>query len=128
MPADADWPEQHRTTWIVGAASNAAVLAALAVLLSPSGTRVVAIIMVLAGLAAGITAVIAGALPPRLRQLTVMERLNNAAFTLVVAVTALLVSRVAEPWTAIIPGLVGGLLIGRALRLDRPKPTADPQR
>lgn len=116
-----DWPEQHRGTWILGAASNAAVLAALAVLLCPSGKRALAAALVVAGLAAGVAAVLSGLLPLRLRQLTVMERLNNAAFTLVVAVTALLVSRLAEPWTVLIPGLVGGLLIGRALRLERPK-------
>jgi predicted MFS family arabinose efflux permease len=117
-----DWPGQHRTTWIIGAASNAAVLAALAVLLSPSGKRGVATAMAAVGLAAGIGAVLAGLLPSRLRQVTVMERLNNAAFTLVIAVTALIASRLAEPWTVIIPGLVGGLLFGRALRLERPKP------
>ncbi|HEX9343291.1 MAG TPA: hypothetical protein VF995_06720 [Actinomycetota bacterium] len=120
-----DWPEQHRTTWIIGAASNAALLAALGLLLSPASKRGVATVMVVVGLGAGIGAVLAGVLPPRLRQLTVMERLNNAAFTLVAAVAALIASQLAEPWTVIIPGLVGGLLIGRALRLERPKPKSD---
>jgi len=120
-----DWPEQHRTTWIIGAASNAALLAALGILLSPASKRGVATVMVVVGLGAGIGAVLAGVLPPRLRQLTVMERLNNAAFTLVAAVAALIASQLAEPWTVIIPGLVGGLLIGRALRLERPKPKSD---
>jgi len=120
-----DWPEEHRTTWLIGAATNAALLAALGVLLSPASKRGVATVMVIVGLGAGIGAVLAGMLPPRLRQLTVMERLNNAAFTLVVAVTALVASRLAEPWTVLIPGLVGGLLIGRAVRLKRPKPRSD---
>ncbi len=118
----ADWPEQHRTAWLIGAASNAAVLAALGVLLSPASKRGASAVVVVVGLAAGVAAVLGGVLPPRLRQLTVMERLNNAAFTLVAAVAALLVSSLAEPWTVIVPGLVGGLLIGRALRVEQRRP------
>jgi xanthosine utilization system XapX-like protein len=53
-----------------------------------------------------------------------MERLNDAAFLVVVAAVALLAVRTARPWTAALPGLVGGVLIGFALR--RPGRTEPP--
>jgi xanthosine utilization system XapX-like protein len=53
-----------------------------------------------------------------------MERLNDAAFLVVIAVVALLAVRLARPWTAALPGLVGGVLIGFALR--RPARTEPP--
>jgi hypothetical protein len=49
-----------------------------------------------------------------------MERLNDAAFLVVVSAVALIVVRLARPWTAALPGLVGGFLIGWSLR---PRPT-----
>jgi hypothetical protein len=45
-----------------------------------------------------------------------MERLNDAAFLLVVAAVALVAVRLARPFTAALPGMVGGVLIGLALR------------
>jgi hypothetical protein len=55
-----------------------------------------------------------------------MERLNDGAFLVVVAAVSLLAVRLARPWTAAIPGLVGGVLIGLALRhpgrTDHPEP------
>ena len=43
-----------------------------------------------------------------------------AAFLVVVAAVALIAVRLARPWTAALPGLVGGVLIGLTLR---PRPT-----
>ena len=51
---------------------------------------------------------------------TPMERQNDAAFLVVVSAVALIVVRLARPWTAALPGLVGGFLIGWSLR---PRPT-----
>ena len=61
-----------------------------------------------------------------------MERLNDAAFLVVLGAVALIAVRLARPWTAALPGLLGGVLIGRALRPPLPPeappapPTADP--
>jgi hypothetical protein len=59
-------------------------------------------------------------LPASARLRTPMERLNDAAFLVVVSAVALIVVRLARPWTAALPGLVGGFLIGWSLR---PRPT-----
>ena len=45
-----------------------------------------------------------------------MERLNDAAFLVVIAIVALIAVRLARPWTAALPGLVGGALLGLTLR------------
>ena len=60
-----------------------------------------------------------------------MERLNDAAFLVVLGAVALIAIRLARPWTAALPGLLGGVLIGRALRpppppAPGPEPGADP--
>ncbi|HEY6707969.1 MAG TPA: hypothetical protein VJB61_10285, partial [Actinomycetota bacterium] len=74
-------------------------------------------------LAAGIVvgAVAAMRLPAPARLRSPMERLNDAAFLVVVASVALIAVRLARPYTAALPGLVGGALIGLALR-PAPKP------
>ena len=59
-----------------------------------------------------------------------MERLNDAAFLVVVSAVALVAVRLARPWTAALPGLVGGVLIGLTLRrptqAETPPPDAGP--
>jgi hypothetical protein len=55
-----------------------------------------------------------------------MERLNDAAFLVVIAIVALIAVRLARPWTAALPGLVGGALIGLTLR-PRLASGADPR-
>jgi hypothetical protein len=64
-------------------------------------------------------------LPTQRRQRSVVERLNDAAFVVVLAVVSLLLGITARPWTTALPGLVGGLLAGRVLR--RPPGGAEDQ-
>jgi hypothetical protein len=54
-----------------------------------------------------------------------MERLNDGAFLVVVAAISLVAVRLARPWTAALPGLVGGILIGLSLR-PHPSPHSPP--
>ncbi len=54
-----------------------------------------------------------------------MERLNDGAFLVVVAAISLVAVRLARPWTAALPGLVGGILIGLTLR-PHPSPLSPP--
>jgi hypothetical protein len=56
-----------------------------------------------------------------------MERLNDAAFLVVLGAVALIAVRLARPWTAALPGLLGGVLVGRALRPPPPSPSAGPE-
>jgi hypothetical protein len=104
----------RRAGRLAGAAGIALLLVGLTLLTEPASWRGPAAALLAAGLAAGI----AGALrlPPSGRLRSPMERLNDAAFLVVVAAVALLAVRLARPWTAAIPGLVGGALIGLALR------------
>jgi hypothetical protein len=104
----------RRTGRLAGAAGIALLLAGLTLLLEPASRRPAAALLLAAGLAVGVVA--AMRLPASTRLHTPMERLNDAAFLVVVAAVALIAVRLARPWTAALPGLVGGVLIGLALR------------
>jgi cobalamin synthase len=114
----------RRTGRLAGAAGIALLLAGLTLLAEPASWRAPALVLLAAGVVVG--AVVAMRLPASGRFRSPMERLNDAAFLVVVAAVALLAVRLARPWTAAIPGLVGGVLIGFALRRpagsDHPEP------
>jgi hypothetical protein len=105
---------------LAGAVGIALLLAGLTWLLEPPSRRGPALALLAVGLAAGVA--IAARLPVSGRLRTPMERLNDAAFLVVIAAAALIVVRLARPWTAAVPGLVGGALIGLALRPPPPGP------
>jgi hypothetical protein len=115
---------------LAGAAALALLLAGLALLLEPAGRRGAAALLLVAGLAVGVVVAVRIPVPGRWR--TPMERLNDAAFVVVLGAVALIAVRLARPWTAALPGLLGGVLIGRALRpppeAPPAPPTADPGR
>ena len=104
----------RRTGRLAGAAGIALLLAGLTVLAEPASWRAPAVALLAAGVVAGALAALR--LPASGRFRSPMERLNDAAFLVVVAAVALLAVRLARPWTAALPGLVGGVLIGFALR------------
>jgi hypothetical protein len=104
----------RRSRRLAGAAGMAALLAGLTLLLEPASRRGPAAALLAVGLAVGV--VVALRLPASGRVRSPMERLNDAAFLVVVAAVALIAVRLARPWTAAVPGLVGGALIGFALR------------
>jgi hypothetical protein len=103
-----------RTGRLAGAAGIAVLLAGLTLLLEPASWRPLAAVLLAVGLAVGVVA--AMRLPVSGRPRTAMERLNDGAFLVVVAAVALVAVRLARPWTAALPGLVGGALIGLTLR------------
>jgi hypothetical protein len=103
---------------LAGAAGIALLLVGLTLLLEPASRRAAAAVLLAGGLAVGGAAALR--LPASARLRTPMERLNDAAFLVVVSAVALIVVRLARPWTAALPGLVGGFLIGWSLR---PRPT-----
>jgi hypothetical protein len=109
----------RRSGRLAGAAGMAALLAGLTLLLEPASRRGPAAGLLAAGLVVGAVAALRLPAPGRVR--SPMERLNDAAFLVVVAAVALIAVRLARPWTAALPGLVGGALIGLALR-PRPSP------
>jgi hypothetical protein len=113
----------RRTGRLVGAAGIALLLVGLTLLLEPASRRAGAAVLLAAGLAVGV--VLAMRLPASDRLRTPMERLNDAAFLVVLAAISLVGVRLARPWTAALPGLLGGFLIGRAQR-PRPVPGAGP--
>jgi hypothetical protein len=113
----------RRPARLAGAAVAAALLAGLTLLLEPPSWRGPAAALLAVGLAAGV--VVGLRLPVQVRQRSVMERLNDAAFLVVLAAVALLSVRLARPWTATLPGLVAGVPLGRALR-PPPAPSGDP--
>jgi xanthosine utilization system XapX-like protein len=115
--------ENRRTGRLAGAAGIALLLAGLTLLLEPASRRPAAALLLAAGLAVGVVAALRVPAPARLH--TPMERLNDAAFLVVVAAVALIAVRLARPWTAALPGLVGGVLIGLTLR-PRPTPGVTP--
>jgi hypothetical protein len=106
---------------LAGAAGFALLLVGLTLLLEPASRRAAAAVLLAAGLAVGV--VVALRLPAAARLRTPMERLNDAAFLVVVSAVALIAARLARPWTAALPGLVGGVLIGWSLR---PRPGRPP--
>jgi hypothetical protein len=106
---------------LLGAAAGALLLAGLTLLLEPASWRGPAVLLLGVGLAVGVAAALR--LPRSGRRRSPMERLNDAAFLVVVAAVALIAVRLARPWTAALPGLVGGVLVGFALR---PPPGRDP--
>ena len=111
----------RRTGRLAGAAGIALLLAGLTLLAEPASWRGPALALLAAGAGAGV--VVAMRLPISGRFRSPMERLNDAAFLVVIAAVALLAVRLARPWTAALPGLVGGVLIGLALRRPgRPEP------
>jgi hypothetical protein len=117
----------RRTGRLAGAAGIALLLVGLTLLLEPTSRRAAATLLLAAGLAVGV--VVALRLPASARLHTPMERLNDAAFLVVVSAVALIAVRLARPWTAALPGLVGGVLIGLTLRPRRaqagPPPDAE---
>jgi hypothetical protein len=104
----------RRTGRLAGAAGVALLLAGLTWLAEPASWRAPAIALLALGIVVG--ALAAMRLPVSARLRSPMERLNDAAFLVVVGAVALLAVRLARPWTAALPGLVGGVLIGFALR------------
>jgi len=107
----------RRTGRLAGAAGIALLLAGLTLLAEPASWRALAVALLAVGIVAGV--LVAMRLPASGRFRSPMERLNDAAFLVVVAAVALLAVRLARPWTAALPGLVGGVLIGLALRPRR---------
>jgi hypothetical protein len=103
-----------RTGRVAGAAGIALVLVGLTLLLEPASWRPAAAVLLAVGLAVGV--VVAMRRPPSGRLRTPMERLNDGAFLVVIAIVALIAVRLARPWTAALPGLVGGALLGLTLR------------
>jgi hypothetical protein len=106
-----------------GAAGVALLLVGLTLLLEPPSWRPAAAVLLAVGLAVGVVAAMRLRSSGRLR--TPMERLNDAAFVVVICAVALIAVRLARPWTAAIPGLVGGTLLGLTLR-PRPTPGSGP--
>jgi hypothetical protein len=92
----------------------AAVAAAVVLVFQPAGARAAAALLFLGGLAVG--ALLAAWLPAPRGPRTVMERLNDVAFAAVLVFVSLLVGLALRPWLAVVPGLLCGLLGGRALR------------
>ena len=83
-----------RTGRLAGAAGIALVLVGLTLLLEPASWRPAAAVLLAVGLAVG--TVVAIRRPPSGRLRTPMERLNDAAFLLVVAIVALIAVRLAH--------------------------------
>ena len=107
----------RRAGRLAGAAGIALLLAGLTLLLEPPSWRPAAAVLLVVGLAVGALAAMRLRTSDRLR--TPMERLNDAAFVVVIAIVALIAVRLARPWTAALPGLVGGFLLGLSLRPQR---------
>ena len=113
----------RRSGRLIGAAGIALLLVGLTLLLEPASRRAAAAVLLAVGLAVGVA--VALRLPASGRLRTPMERLNDGAFLVVMAAVALVAVRLARPWSAALPGLVGGVLIGLALR-PRPDPSGTP--
>jgi hypothetical protein len=114
-----------RTARTAGALVGALLLAALGVLLASGSGVGLAVLMALLGLVAGFAVVGAGLLPARRPRRTPVERLNDAAFAVVLSAASLLLGITARPWTAALPGLVGGVLAGLFLRRAPTRSTRD---
>jgi hypothetical protein len=105
-----------RTARTAGALAGALVLAALGVLLAAGSHLGLAALMALLGLLVGFALASSGLLPARRPRRTPIERLNDGAFAVVIGAASLLLGITARPWTAVLPGLVGGFLGGMFLR------------
>jgi hypothetical protein len=114
-----------RTARTAGALVGALLLAALGVLLASGSGLGLAVLMALLGLVAGFALVGAGLLPARRPRRTPVERLNDGAFAVVLSAASLLLGITARPWTAALPGLVGGVLAGLFLRRAPTRSTRD---
>jgi hypothetical protein len=114
---------ERRTGPLAGAVGIALLLVGLTLLLEPASRRAAAAVLLGVGLAVGV--LVALRVPASARLRTPMERLNDGAFLVVVSAVALVAVRLARPWTAALPGLVGGVLIGLTLR-PRPAQAAAP--
>jgi hypothetical protein len=114
----------RRAGRLAGAVGIAVLLAGLTLLLEPASWRGPAAALLALGLAAGAAAALR--LPASGRQRSIMERLNDAAFLVVLAVVALIAVRLFRPWTAALPGLLGGALVGLALRPPAAPPAPGP--
>jgi hypothetical protein len=105
----------QRAAQTIGALGG--VLLAVAGALLAAGSRLpAAALLALLGLVAGYALVAAGVVPARRPRHSVVERLNDGAFVVVVVGVSLLLAITARPWTAVIPGLAGGVLAGLVLR------------
>ena len=104
----------RRTGPLAAAVGIALLLVGLTLLLEPASRRAAAAVLLGIGLAVGVLVALRRPASARLR--TPMERLNDAAFLVVVSAVALVAVRLARPWTAALPGLVGGALLGLTLR------------
>jgi hypothetical protein len=100
------------------AAMLSAVACAVVLVFQPAGAQGPAVLLFLAGLAAG--ALLAARLPAPRAGRTVMERLNDVAFAAVLTFVSVLVGLALRPWLAVVPGLLCGVLGGRALREESP--------
>lgn len=105
----------QRAAQMVGALGGV-LLAAVGALLAAGSDLAMAALLALVGLVAGYALVAAGIVPARRRRHSVVERLNDGAFVVVVVGGSLLLAITARPWTALVPGLAGGVLAGLALR------------
>jgi hypothetical protein len=105
----------QRAAQTVGALGGV-LLAVAGALLAAGSHLALAFLLALVGLVAGYLLVAAGVVPARRPRHTVVERLNDGAFVVVVIAVSLLLAIVARPWTALVPGLAGGALAGLALR------------
>jgi hypothetical protein len=105
----------QRAAQMVGALGGV-LLAVVGALLAAASRLPMAALLALLGLVAGYALVAAGVVPARRPRHSVVERLNDGAFVVVVVGGSLLLAIAARPWTAVIPGLAGGVLAGLALR------------
>ncbi len=117
---------QDRAGRVAGALGGALVLAGLGVLLTPGARRGLGAAMAALGLLVGVAVAAAGLLPGRRAGRSPIERLNDAAFVVVLSVVSLLLGITARPWTTALPGLAGGLLAGRVLRRPAARDIGEP--
>src|SRR5215207_7894032 len=113
-----------RTGRLAGAAGIALVLVGLTLLLEPASWRALAAVLLALGLAVGV--VVAVRRPASSRPRTPMERLNDGAFLVVIAIVALIAVRLARPWTAALPRLLGGAPPHPRTRRSRLRPRGNP--
>ncbi len=90
----------------------------VAVTLQPAPRRGLAAGVFLVALLAGLGA--ASRLPRRRGERTVMERINDSAFGVVLLAGSLIAAAALRPWLVALPALLTGLLAGRFLRPAAP--------